>query len=93
MVLRFDGKQYQSVSESIVSHRQTFGLANYKNQALAVGCDRNEDADFNGAEKCSFKTELLDMSTLTWTDRLINRHHGPQEKYPNYPFRSTLVIT
>ena len=88
-IFRFDGEQYQSVSDSIVSHRQTYGLANYKGQALTVGCDRNEDSNFNGAEKCSFKTEILNMSKLVWSDRLPNRHHG--EKYPNYPFRSKLV--
>ena len=75
--LSSDGKKYKSISDSIVSHRQTFGLANYKGQAMTVGCSRNEDADFNGEEKCSFKTEILDMSTMTWTDRPKNRHHGP----------------
>ena len=89
LCLSFDGEKYESVFDSIVSHRQTFGLANYKGQALTVGCSRNEDADFNGEEKCSFKTEILDMSTLKWTDRPKNRHHGSNEKYPNYPFRST----
>lgn len=86
LFLSFDGEKYESVSDSIVSHRQTFGLANYKGQALTV-------EHFNGEEKCSFKTEILDMSTLTWNDRPKNRHHGSNDKYPNYPFRSTCVIT
>ena len=46
--LSSDGKKYESISDSIVSHHQTFGLANYEGQALTVGCSRNEDADFNG---------------------------------------------
>ena len=56
LFLSFDGEKYQSIADSIVSHRQTFGLANYKDQALTVGCSRNEDADFNGEEKCSFNS-------------------------------------
>ena len=38
----------------------TLGLANYKGKALTTGCN-----SFYG---CSFKTELLDMETLTWSD-------------------------
>ena len=70
----FDGEKYESISDSIVSHRQTFGLANYKGQALTVGCSRNEDSDFNGEEKCSFKDSLTIMKliVLCFFDRFRN---------------------
>ena len=36
-------------------------LANYRDKALATGChDENGD--------CSFKTEIMDMTTLTWSN-------------------------
>ena len=38
----------------------TLGLANYKGKALTAGC--------NSFDVCSFKTELLDMETLRWSD-------------------------
>ena len=56
----FDGKFYRSVESSKYSHRQTLGLANYKNRALTTGC--------NTSNECYVKTELLNMETLQWSD-------------------------
>ena len=58
---------YHSVEDSKYSHRFTCGLANYRGNGLTTGCN------LNNAE-CSFKTEIMDMTTLKWSDG------------PNYPF-------
>ena len=41
---------------STYSHIWTRGLANYRDKALTTGC--------NSFDECSFKTELLNMTTL-----------------------------
>ena len=65
--LRFDGADYYQVENSRYSHRGTNGLANYQGNALTTGCYyMNSD--------CSFKTEIMDMATLEWSDG------------PDYPF-------
>ena len=56
----FDGEVYESVVLSQYSHIWTRGLANYRGKALTTGC--------NGYGDCSFKTELLDMTTLRWSE-------------------------
>ena len=52
----FDGEVYESIILSQYSHIWTRGLANYRGKALTTGC--------NSFGECSFKTELLDMTTL-----------------------------
>ena len=64
--LSFDGEEYDSIVLSKYSHIWTLGLANYRGKALTSGCNSFGD--------CKFKTELLDMSTLRWSDG------------PDYPF-------
>ena len=54
--LRFDGEVFKSIGLSQYSHIWTRGLANYRGKALTTGC--------NSFGECSFKTELLDMTTL-----------------------------
>ena len=49
------------MEDSKYKHHFTYGLANYKGKALAVGC-RDNNAD------CSFATELFDMNTMEWSD-------------------------
>ena len=56
----FDGEVYESIILSQYSHIWTRGLANYRGKALTTGC--------NGYGDCSFKTELLDMTTLRWSE-------------------------
>ena len=60
-LLRFDGQSYHSVENSKYSHRQTNGLANHQGKALTTGCAYSNNA-------CSFKTEIMDMTTLKWTE-------------------------
>lgn len=55
----FDGQNYQLMELSKYSHFRTYGLANYKNQALTTGCETGPDGR---------KTEIFDMETLTWSD-------------------------
>ena len=59
--LSFDGENYQPIESSKYSHAYTFGLANYKGKALAVGC-----AEFNA--DCSFASELFDLNAMKWSD-------------------------
>ena len=59
--LSFDGENYQSIESAKYSHKYTFGLANYKGKALAVGC-------WGGNADCSFATELFDLNTMKWSD-------------------------
>ena len=68
-LLSFDGEFYHSVESSKFPHRRTYGLANYRGSGLITGCDSSN-------AECSFKTEILDMTTLKWSDG------------PNYPFGS-----
>ena len=58
--LSFDGENYQSIESAKYSHKNTFGLANYKGKALAVGCA--------GSSDCSFASELFDLNTMKWSD-------------------------
>ena len=60
LFLSFDGQTYQSAGSSQYSHRYTFGMANYRGKALTTGC-WSLDGD------CDLKTELMDMTTLTWS--------------------------
>ena len=66
ILFSYDGEVYDSVELSKWSHLWTLGLANYKGKALTTGC--------NSFGECSFKTELLDMTTQKWSDG------------PDYPF-------
>lgn len=72
MSFSFDGQNYQATEASTYSHRNTLALANYKGKALTTGC-------YSTTSDCSFKTELMDMTTFTWTDG------------PNYPFGSGYI--
>ena len=65
----FDGQHYNETEISKYSHRGTYGLANYQGNALSTGCNVNN-------AKCSLKTEIMDMTTLKWSDG------------PNYPLGS-----
>ena len=49
------------MESSKYSHVYTYGLGNYKGKAIIAGCGRQNSV-------CSFKTELLDMITLIWSD-------------------------
>ena len=67
-VFRFDGENSQPAGSSKYSHLWTEGMGNFMGQALTTGCYTGSD--------CAVKTELMDMSTLTWSDG------------PDYPFHS-----
>ena len=61
LLLSFDGEYYNSVESTKYRHDYTYGLGNYKDQALAVGC-------YSSNADCSFKAELLNMNTMQWSD-------------------------
>ena len=63
----FDGENYFQVEDSKYSHDGTLGLGNYRGKAFTTGCQ------YYG---CTSKiaTELLDMTTMKWSDG------------PDYPF-------
>ena len=57
----FDGEVYREIDmKSRYEHHWTLGLANYKGIALTTGC--------NSFGACSFKTELLYITTERWYD-------------------------
>ena len=58
LFLSFDGQSYQSAGYSVYSHRETIGMANYREKALTTGCS---------AGSCALKTELMDMDDLSWS--------------------------
>ena len=58
LFLSFDGQSYQSTGLSEYSHGATYGIANYRGKALTTGCY---------FKSCGLKTELMDMTTLTWS--------------------------
>ena len=66
-MFRFDGEFTQPAGSSKYSHKRTLGMGNYMGQALTTGC-------YYGS--CAVKTELMDMTTFTWSDG------------PDYPFHS-----
>ena len=67
-MFRFDGEFTQPAGSSKYSHGYTLGMGNYMGKALTTGC--------NWLSNCRVKTELMDMTTLTWSDG------------PDYPFHS-----
>ena len=69
----FDGNEYVPIQPSKYSHKRTYGLANYNGRALTSGCLPNGDPE------CHFKTEVLDMETMTWSEQ------------PDYPVESVIV--
>ena len=75
-IYRFDGQNYQQVGDSKFSHQLTYGIANFRGNALTTGC-----ATMNAlvAQDCDVKTEILDMTTMTWSDA------------DDYPFTSEWV--
>ena len=56
----FDGTSFEETASSKVSHRETFGMGNYKGQALVTGCGTG------GA--CGLRTEIMDMDKMRWSD-------------------------
>ena len=60
ILFSFDGSSFEETASSKVSHQQTFGMGNYKGQALTTGCSTG------GA--CGLKTELMDMHKMRWSD-------------------------
>lgn len=71
-VFSFDGMAFETAESSKYSHRLVYGLANYKGKALTTGCN-----DPGNQPSCLDKTELMDMSTLQWSDG------------PDYPYNPT----
>ena len=59
-MLRFDGELFQTVGSSQFSHQYTFGMGNYKNNALTTGC--------YDSSSCYVKTELMNMEALQWSN-------------------------
>ena len=68
-MFRFDGEFTQSAGSSKYFHYLTYGMGNYMGQALTTGCYSS-----SSSANCFVKTELMDMTTLTWSDG------------PDYPF-------
>ena len=66
MLFSFDGGSYKLMEASRYSHYYTLGLGNYRNKAFTTGCALSP--------RCSRKSEMLDLETLTWSDA------------PDYPF-------
>ena len=60
-LLSYDGENYFKIEESKYSHELTYGLGNLEGRAITTGCLR--------PSQCYVKTEILDMTTMTWSDR------------------------
>ena len=65
----FDGEIYDEIDKSRYQHHWTLGLANYRGRALTTGCNSFGD--------CKYKTELLSLNTLKWSD-------GPDFPYTDW---------
>ena len=57
----FDGENFTTLPDSQFSHMWTLGLGNYQGNAFTTGCD-------HFGKNCFNKTEILDMTTLEWSD-------------------------
>ena len=75
VIFSYDGENFTSGGSSRYSHYviSAFGLANYMGKALITGCFASWEED----QGCGTKTEIMDMSTLQWSNG------------PSYPFAST----
>ena len=60
MIFSYDGTNYVDIDESNYSHRLTYGLGNLEGRAVTTGCDLSRE--------CHVKTEILDITTMTWSD-------------------------
>merc|ERR1712136_493569 len=60
----FDGRVFHNAGNSMYEHGGTMGMPNYKGKALTVGC---HDVDTE-SKSCGTKTELMDMSSLKWSN-------------------------
>ena len=58
--LRFDGTSFGTAGSTKEPHTYTLGIANYGGKALTTGCEQ--------FSSCFTKTELMDMSTLEWSN-------------------------
>ena len=58
-MIRFDGQYFGTAGSSKFSHRYTFGMMNYMNEAVTSGCDNSS---------CGAKTEIMNMETLEWSN-------------------------
>ena len=78
----YDGENYIQIDESKYSHEYTSGLGNLEGRAVTTGCypafyadyyyynytyDNYPDENY-ATRDCSVKTEILDISTMTWSD-------------------------
>ena len=73
----YDGENYIKIDESKYSHLSTYGLGNLEGRAITTGCydaafyysyDYYQNYDFDNSSGCFVKTEILDMTTMTWSD-------------------------
>ena len=55
---RFDGRSFEQIGSTKVSHQDTLGLANYRGEALTVSC-------YSGVN-CQDRTEILNMDSMRW---------------------------
>lgn len=60
--ISFDGRIFKPAGSSKYQHGATNGLPFYKGNALTTGCHSKSETD------CGDKTELMDLSTLKWSD-------------------------
>ena len=68
--LRYDGENLTPAGSSKFSHSGSMGLADYMGKALTTGCNES-------SKGCGIKTEIMDMTTLRWSDG------------PDYPYATT----
>ena len=52
---------YTQIQSSEHSHEDTRSIGSYRGNAFTTGCREGYE------ENCGFKTEILEMSTMTWT--------------------------
>ena len=61
---RYDGENYTRINNSKYSHRSTLGLGFLEGKAITTGCSRGSWIK----DECDVKTEILDITTMTWSD-------------------------
>ena len=61
----YDGANYVKIDESKYAHLSTYALGNFEGRAITTGCWLK--LDYSSVE-CNVKTEILNMTTLTWSD-------------------------
>lgn len=66
-IFSFDGEDFELVEENSNHRHRSAGLGNYQGNAFTTGCDPDYLFNDEFYEDCGKKSEILNLSSLTWS--------------------------